>query len=125
MVTIVVVINLVIAALCFYAAWHLWRLRKALASAADALVVADKATHAVLSNAPQNIIRGQLGSYQLRQKYRQLDQKLQQVEKLLGLIGFGQIIWRRYRPLKGQPMAQQRSNVSKRARMRKLPLVSR
>ena len=92
----VIVINLLIALFCLYAAWKVWRWGKNLSIAADALVRAEQSTHAVLSGAPEAISRGQSGTQQLRQQYRQLEFQIQQAQQILALTGLSQFVWRWY-----------------------------
>jgi hypothetical protein len=96
MVYIVITLNLLIASLCFYVAWRLWTLKLALTSAADALVVAERATHRVLSPAPGAVIKRQEGIYHLRQHYHRLEIKLERVQKILSLLGLGRFVWQWY-----------------------------
>ncbi len=89
MITLVLIFNAILAAMCFYIAWQLWQWRQALAQVADALIDAERVTHEVLNGAPEGILQGQIGSHQLRQSYRQLDTQRRQVKKLLGFLSFG------------------------------------
>jgi hypothetical protein len=96
MVAVVIILNLLIATGCLYVAWQVWKLRSALSRAADALVSAERATHHVLSGAPQGIGKGETGIYHLRQKYQLLEVKLLRVQQILKLLGLGQLVWRQY-----------------------------
>jgi hypothetical protein len=93
MVTVVVILNLLIALLCLFAAWQIWRLRRILAKVADTLTVAERKTHVVLYGAPDAITRGQMGIYQLRRTYQQLQPQLQRLQQVLGLLSLGQRVW--------------------------------
>jgi len=97
MVITVLVFNVLIASLCFYAAWRLWQLRKTLAKAADALLAAEKSTHSVLHDAPRFVLKGQSGTAAARQQYRKAAAQLEKAQKLLALLGLGQIVWQQYR----------------------------
>lgn len=97
MVTVVLILNGLIALLCLYGAWQVCRWRSILATAADALIAAERATHRVLHTAPQAIATGQIGSSQLRQQYQLLSLQLQQVQQILSLLGLGQLAWRQYK----------------------------
>jgi hypothetical protein len=96
MVTVVIVLNVLIATGCLSVAWRVWKLRSALSNAADALVSAERATHSVLSGAPDGIGRGETGVYHLRQQYQQLEAKLLKVEQILKALGLGQLVWQWY-----------------------------
>lgn len=96
MVVVVVICNLLIAGVCLYVAWQVWKLRKALAAAADALVIAERSTYAVLHGSPEFVLRGQGGTHHLRQQYRQLELQIRKVEQILSLLGVGQIVWQWY-----------------------------
>lgn len=112
MVTVVLVLNGLLALLCLSAAWQVWRWRSTLAHVADALTAAERTTHRVLQGAPQAIATGQLGSAQLRQHYRLLALQLRQVQQILALLGLGQLVWRQYKrqPDKRQPVPRRSSH---------------
>jgi hypothetical protein len=97
MVTTVLVINLLIAALCWYVAWQVWLLRRTLANVSEALLSAEQSTYDVLHGAPDAIATAQQGTYQLRQSYERLSQQVIQLQKILGLVTLGQGIWRQVR----------------------------
>lgn len=96
MVTVVLIFNVLIALLCLYVAWRVWQLRRALANIANALTVAERSTHNVLANAPNAIGQRQQGIYHLRRQYQQIEVYLQQVQKILSLLGLGQVVWQWY-----------------------------
>lgn len=114
MVTVVLALNLLIALLCLYVAWRIWRVRLSLGHIADILTAAERSTHAALHNAPQAIVRGQTGTYLLRLKYQQLALQLQKVQQILTLLGLGQLAWQRY----GRNLALGRSRSFKSSRSR-------
>ncbi|MEB3294724.1 MAG: hypothetical protein VKJ24_16330 [Synechococcales bacterium] len=92
MLTVVLVLNACLATFCFYLAWQVWQFRKALVQATEALTLAEQATHETLVGAPEAILQGQIGTYQLRQSYRQLEGQLRQAEKGLVLLqGFQRV----------------------------------
>lgn len=93
MVTIVVIINTLIALINFYIAWRIWKLRPVIANAAKAILTADRNTHNVLYGAPIPITQGKKGIAALRKQRLGLVIKLQQFKQVLGLLGFGQRIW--------------------------------
>jgi hypothetical protein len=109
MVTVVVVLNLLISLLCLYGAWWVWNLRRSLAAATKVLTDAERSTYAVLHGAPNAISQGQLGSRGLRDRYQQLELQLQQVQKVLGLLGLVQSFWRsQSRRLRWRPQRRRR-----------------
>ncbi|WP_017718599.1 hypothetical protein [Kamptonema formosum] len=89
MLTAVLVLNALIAVLCCYVAWQLWKIRRVLARVADTLIAVERRTSAVLRTGPNAIVKGQQGTRQLRQQYRQLEAQLQQAEQVLQLLRFG------------------------------------
>lgn len=95
MLIFVLVINGLIGLACLFAAWRLWKLKRQLAQAADTLISVEQKVHRVLYPAPRYISMGQSGTANLRQKLASLEPRLQQVQKLLALISFSQILWRR------------------------------
>jgi hypothetical protein len=92
MLQVVVVFNVLVSLLCWYVAWQVWNLRRALALAAQVLTLAELSTYDVLHNAPNAISVGQLGVHGLRERYQQLELQLQQVQQVLTLLGLGQRI---------------------------------
>ncbi|MDY6783618.1 MAG: hypothetical protein SW833_13930 [Cyanobacteriota bacterium] len=98
MATGVILINICVAAFNFYLAWKLWKLRGAIATVSEMLVVAERNTHAVLSRAPQFVLTRQQGTRVLRQRYRHTQLQLQQVQQILALFlllsNFGRSIFR-------------------------------
>ena len=92
MVTVVIVINVLIALFGFYTAWQVWRLRQALSQATDALIVAERNTHQVLHQAPEAILRKQLSAQELRRTYQQLEPKFRQARQALALISLSQTV---------------------------------
>lgn len=96
MVTIVVVINMLIALILFYMAWRIWQIQPLLARIADNLFAYERAIHVVLSVTPQAISTGRLGIRQLRKGPRALDQLLR-IKQVLALLGVGQQIWQQAR----------------------------
>ncbi|MGJ3249777.1 MAG: hypothetical protein ACFE0J_01400 [Elainellaceae cyanobacterium] len=97
MVLLVVVVNILIAGFCFVVAWHVRKLRRLLVEVRHALDTTEHSTHQVLHGAPEAIRRGEIGIYQLRQKYRQLEPQLRGAQQALTLLSFGQIVWQQRR----------------------------
>lgn len=90
MLTVVLVMNGLLAAFCFYIAWQVWQFRRSLIQATAALDTAEQATHAILHGAPDAILQGQIGTHQLRQNYRHLELQIRQAQKALALLRLGQ-----------------------------------
>jgi hypothetical protein len=114
MLVTVVIMNVLLAIGCFYVAWRVWKLRLALSKAADALISAERSTHNVLSGAPQAILKGQMGSRQLRQSYQQLEPKFRQVEQALSLLSLGNTILRRRSRLLPLPQLNKKTITKRR-----------
>jgi hypothetical protein len=93
MFTAVLILNGILAIVCFWIAWTVWQYRKALTIAADSLIEAEKNTYQVLHGAPEAILQGQIGARQLRQGYRQLTVQMRQVRGAIALISLGQTLW--------------------------------
>lgn len=94
MVTVVVVLNVLISLLCLYVAWQVWNLRRTLAAVVNAIAIAERNTYTVLHGAPNAIYKGQLGVHGLRERYQQLELQLQQVQKILTVLGLLQSLLR-------------------------------
>jgi environmental stress-induced protein Ves len=97
MVTVILMFNLLIALGCLYVAWRVWQLRRVLVRVTATLTIAERSTHRVLYGAPNKILRGQTGVYQLQQQYQQVALQLQKAQQILALLGMGQLVWQRYR----------------------------
>ncbi len=114
MIMTVVVINLLLALFCFYLAWKVWQFRRAIAKAANTLLIAERNTHHGLHGAPDAILKGQIGTSQLRQRYQQLEPHYQKARQALALLSLGQTVWRqRIRFLPTSPQRTLRSTQSK------------
>lgn len=94
MLTLVLVCNVVISLFGFYLAWRLWKLRRVLAAAAEIIARAERSTYWVLHGAPQAISKGQIGIHGLRKRYQHLEFQLQQVRRVLLVLGFIQKTYR-------------------------------
>jgi uncharacterized protein YoxC len=95
MLTLVIVLNVLLALLCLGVAWQVWKLRRVLSRVANTLSAAEQRTHSVLHGAPRSILKGQTGSQALRLRYQQLEQQLQQVQQILDLCRWGMALVRR------------------------------
>jgi hypothetical protein len=96
MVELVIVINILISLMLFYAAWRLWRLRKLLGNAANALSAAERSTNAVLSKAPDFLHVRQSNISNLRLRNQVLELQIQQIRQLLSLLLFAYQLYSRY-----------------------------
>lgn len=113
MVTIVVVINTLIALILFYVAWRVRQLRWQLMRIADTLIAVERSTHAVLHGAPNAIYRGQQGIHKLGQGNEPLQLQIQRVRQVLSLLGLGQQLWRRFFLVERSQLIKQRLAKSK------------
>jgi len=95
MVTVVVVLNTLIALICFYVAWRIVKLRRRLAKIADTLISAERRTHSVLKGGPKGIYKGQRGVHKLIERYQRLEPQLQKIQQVLALLSLGQKVWQR------------------------------
>jgi hypothetical protein len=109
MLTIVIVFNVLLSLLCFYAAWQLWNWRRALAIAADAVNFADRVTYEVLHGAPVAITQGQVGVRGMRGIYQQLEIQLQRIQQVLAVLGLVQTVLRT--PTRYSVRVRQRSST--------------
>jgi hypothetical protein len=95
MLTVILIINALMALLCLLVAWQVWKLRRILGQVADTLISVERSTHAVLYGAPEAIYKGQKGVYQLRAQVRQLEPQLRRAQQVLGLLSLGGIVWQK------------------------------
>lgn len=97
MVTLICLINTLIALMLLYVAWRVRQLRLRLARLADELSVYERSIHAALYEAPNDISTGRLAIHQLRKNPQALlNLELLRVQQALTLLGVGQQIWRRF-----------------------------
>ena len=97
MVTVVCIINTLIALILLYVAWRVRKLRRRLARIADKLSALERTSHKVLNGAPNAISTGRLGIHKLRQGKQSPNLQLLRVKQVLTLLGIGQQIWQRSR----------------------------
>ncbi|MEG4629025.1 hypothetical protein QUB56_05125 [Microcoleus sp. AR_TQ3_B6] len=101
MLTAAVIINLLISVVGFYIAAKVWKIRRAIAGFEMRIAAMERRSSNVLSNSPDFLAKRQEGTRQLRRRYQQLELQLQQVQQLLGLLGWARTLWlRRDRPLR-------------------------
>ncbi|HBW56797.1 MAG TPA: hypothetical protein DEF27_02955 [Oscillatoriales bacterium UBA8482] len=93
MVIIVIIINIFISLMCLSLARKIWMLRLTINRVEKKLILIENRTRLVLEKAPNVINSGQRGSAKLRQNYRQLQVKRQQLEQALGLISLAIKVW--------------------------------
>ncbi|MEG4277368.1 hypothetical protein QUA62_07775 [Microcoleus sp. MON1_C1] len=95
MLNAVVIINLLISVVCFYIAAKVWKIRGTIARLEIRIAGMERSSSNVLSKSPDFLGKRQQGTRQLRRRYQQLELQLQQVQQLLGLLGFGRMLWSR------------------------------
>jgi len=110
MVTIVLILNGLIAVFCWYVAWQVWTLRRTLSDVADALLVAEENTHNVLYGAPESIATAQKGTYQLRQSYQRLLVQIAKLQQVLAVLTAGQSALRWVLKQRSRPNQSRASN---------------
>jgi hypothetical protein len=93
MLAVVVILNVLLAVYLLRLTLHVWRLRQKFSRAANALIVAEQRTHAVLHKAPQAILQGQVGSRELRERYQQLEQYYQRASQALAVLAMGRSLF--------------------------------
>ncbi|MCL1468981.1 hypothetical protein [Argonema galeatum] len=103
MVTVVVVLNTLIALINFYIAWRIWKLRRVVANAAKGILAAERSTYKVLHGAPNAISKGQTGVSAVRSRYQLLELQLKQLQQILGLLSLVGKVWQGRSKLARQP----------------------
>jgi cytochrome oxidase assembly protein ShyY1 len=92
MLTIVLVINVLLAVLCLGVAWQVWRLKQALGQVADTLIEVEQTTHPVLYGAPQSITDSYQRVEEVCDRIRQAEPQLRRARQAIRLI-----VWQRRR----------------------------
>lgn len=95
MLTIVCVINTLLAICCLGVAWRLWRLRRTLRRVTHALIAVERRIDRVLSPAPYYISKGEQGVKRLQLQLQQLEPRLKRVQQILSVLSWGRVLWRR------------------------------
>lgn len=96
MVTIVVIFNLIIAAILLYVARRVWLIRLKLRRINNKLIAIERGIQVALSSTPNAIYRGQMGIYQLKQGNEPLQLQIQRMRQVLSLLTIGQQTWQRF-----------------------------
>ena len=86
MLVFVISFNFLIVAINLYIAWRIWKLRFTLVKITETLKNVEKIIYNVFYQAPPSILDVQRGTRNLKQKYIQLELKLQKLRKILALL---------------------------------------
>jgi hypothetical protein len=100
MVTVIIILNILVALLCLYLACWFWQLRQTLLSVTIALIQAEQSCHYTLRGAPRYILMGQEGTQWFRHQCLKLEQQIHEVNRLLALINLGWGLWGRWTKVK-------------------------
>lgn len=93
---IVLILNMLIAGLCWYGVWRIWQWRRALAKVTAALTLIEQDANQLLFGAVAAVRQGQTGTAQVRQQYQQILVRVQQVQQMVALLGVGRLAWQQY-----------------------------
>lgn len=96
-IALVIAVNLFITGVNCYIAWRVWQWRHKFRKTARVLTKVERRCYSVLSPAPKIIMTGQQGTQTLKQLYGQLNRQLQQLQKLLTVLGWMPLLWRSLR----------------------------
>jgi len=89
----VLIVNLLLAMLCWWAIWQIWRVRQAVANARKMLHWAESQAES-LPRLPTTLMQQQQSLQMLRNQYQQTLLSLRQGQQLLSLLGMGRLLWR-------------------------------
>ena len=95
MLTIVLVINLLLAGLCLGVAWQVWRLKQALGQVADTLIEVEQTAHPVLYGAPQSIAESYQRVEEVCDRIRLVEPQLRRARQAIKLVAWQRQLWRR------------------------------
>ncbi len=112
MLIVVLIVNLLLALLCWWAIWQVWRLRQQLAKFTEQLIWAE--IQASQLRLPSLALQQRL--QQLQSQYQQTCLRLQQARQLLGLLGLGQQIWKQARNPTRNPTQNSTGHLSRNQR---------
>jgi hypothetical protein len=93
---LVISLNIAIALFGFYLAWRIWRVKRVLTAATVALTAWERNTHRALNPdiTPALILRGQIATASLRDRYARLEKQLYQLQRIFSLASLGLRLWR-------------------------------
>lgn len=118
MITVVIVINCLLASICLGFAWRLWRLGNDLRLLRWMMGDLTRSTEAALQGATEALISGQQGTQRLQWRYRHMHQQLRQLKQVLVLASWGQTLL--FKTMGRQRrLAQERSGSSDQGQRRK------
>jgi cell division protein FtsB len=95
MLTFVLVVNILLSLLGFYLAWKIWQVSRTLSNVADSIARAEQSTNQGLRQSPTAIAVAEQGTGRLREKYRQLNLQIQQLQKILSVLKTIRGFWQR------------------------------
>lgn len=93
MITVVIIINCVLALTCIAVALRLWKLRNNLRQLRWMMGDVAHNTEAALQGAADALIAGQQSTQRLHWRYRHIRHQLDQLQRLLIVASWGQSLW--------------------------------
>lgn len=94
MLTIVLTINLMLAALCLWVAWQVWRLKRSLGRVADTLIDVEQTAHPLLYGAPQHIAERYQHVEEVCDRIRTIEPQLRRARQAIRVIAWQHQRWR-------------------------------
>lgn len=88
MLTIVLVINLLLAMLCLIVAWQVWRLKQSLGQVADTLIEVEQSAHPILYGAPQTITESYQRVEEVCDRIRRVEPQLRRARQAVRLLAW-------------------------------------
>jgi len=88
----VLIVNLLLAMLCWWAIWQIWRMRQTIADLREMLDWAESQTER-LPNLSATLMHQQQSLQVLRHHYQQMLLSFRQGQQILSLITVGRLLW--------------------------------
>ena len=87
--------NLLLVLVNLYLVVRLWELRKLLAGFTKRLTRIERRLHRIFTPGPEFVLKGQQGTYRLRQRYQKLVFQLQQLRQIFLAMNLLLKLWQR------------------------------
>lgn len=93
-VVLVVLNNFLFGIACLWMARRVWQFRRKLARISDQILGIEQAVHRVLYPAPGYLVKAQMSTSKLRDRYAQLGVQYEKIQRILSILSLAQLFLR-------------------------------